>query len=72
MLSLVEVSDVIQCFTMAPAGNLSAQGFYLINKLPGTPLGQERRKAIARHGWNLSRGGEEKLYQGRRCPATWQ
>lgn len=72
MLSLEEVSDAIQYFTMAPKGNLSAQGLYLINKLPETPLKQERRKAIAKHSWDVSRGGEERLHQGRRCPATWK
>jgi len=57
---------------MALTGNLSAQGFYLVHKLPGTPLGQEMRKAIASYMWNLSRGGGEKLHQGRRCPAARQ
>lgn len=55
--------SVFQYFTVAPTGNLSAQGFYLINRMLGTPLGQDRRKATARLGWNGSRGGEERLLQ---------
>lgn len=58
-----EVSDAIQYFTMAPTGNLSAQGFYLINRLLETSLGQERRKATTSLGWDESRGAEETLLQ---------
>lgn len=72
MLSLAQVCDVVQYFTMAWTGSLLPQGFYVVSKLPGAPLRQERRKAITRLEWNLSREGEERLQQGRRCPAAWQ
>lgn len=63
LLSSSEVSDAVQYFTMTLTGNLSAQGFYLINRLSVTALRQERRKATTRLGWDGSRGGDERLLQ---------